>query len=114
MTNQAYLRIYEDMACTKEIKNGLSDSYIVSIMIPTGHGNINFRRNLYIKNTGTHTAYNVTSNKIYDSSNKATVSVVKNTLRPKESTIVEVGIQYLKGETTSHLVTVELEYDNIP
>lgn len=114
MKNQAYLRIYEDMSCTKELKQGVNNDYIINIQVPTGHSDINYKKNIYIKNIGTHKAYNIIANKSYDSSNKANLTLSKNNLVSTEYTKLEVSIQYCKGDTTNHQVQIKLEYDNIP
>ena len=114
MTNQAYLKIYEDMACTKELKQGFNNDYIINVQVPTGYSNINYKKNLYVKNVGTHTAYNIVSSKNYDSSSKATVTLSKSILHSKESALLQVSINYTKGDKVNHQVQVTLDYDNIP
>ena len=85
MENQAYLRLYEDMLCNKELRKGITDDYVVSFSVPTGHSDLTYNKTIYVKNTGTHKAYNITVTKQYDSSNKATINSTLTSLSPNYS-----------------------------
>ena len=114
MENQAYLRLYEDMLCNKELLKGITDDYVVSFSVPTGHSDLTFNKTIYVKNTGTHKAYNITVTKQYDSSKKATINSKLTSLAPQHSDKFKVSIPYSKGEKKNYQVSLNVEYDNIP
>ena len=114
MENQAYLRLYEDMLCNKELRKGITDDYVVSFSVPTGHSDLTYNKTIFVKNTGTHKAYNITVTKQYDSSNKATINSKLTSLAPKHSGKFKISIPYSKGEKKNYQISLNVEYDNIP
>lgn len=111
---QAYIKLYEDSACTKEFKISPNGDYVINILVPTGQSNVDYKKNLYYRNLGSHTAYNINVTKVSDSSNKATVSLDRDILATRHRGVVNLAIPFTKGEIKNYTLVVKLEYDNIP
>lgn len=114
MPNQAYIKIYKDMACTKELGKGLDDSYVINVNVPTGHSSLTLKHNIYIKNVGTYKAYNIALTKTFDSSNKSEIIFSCTALDPGRSARILLTAPYSKGEKSNYTIGIHLEYDNIP
>lgn len=109
----AKLKLYEDSSCLNELPRAYNGNYIFSTSIPTGSSAINYNRNIYIKNVGTHTAYKIALSKI--SGDKETILITPKTeLLSSKTMVCKAQINFLKGEKFSGSIQLKLDYDNLP
>lgn len=113
-TGQAKLKLYEDSSCTKEITLSHNGDYILNSKIITGHSNGEYRKNVYVKNVGTHKAYNIYVNIISDWSNSVTISKNFNVLPSNSKEVFTITTPYVKGDKKTIRVSIKLDYDNVP
>ena len=59
LQGQAKLKLYEDRLCTKEAEQDVSGKYLIKAYCITGEPTHYFDKKLYVKNFGTHPAYNI-------------------------------------------------------
>ena len=111
---QAKIKLYEDLACTKEYKLTPSGGYSISIPITTGHSSGVFVKNICMKNVGTHTAYNIKAEMLSDSSGKCTITAIKDTMLSNRRDSMKLSIPYTKGDKGVVKVELKIGYDNIP
>lgn len=113
---QAKIILCEDTACTKQLSLAPNGDYVVIMPITTGHSNGLYRKNIYMKNVGTHKAYNIVVSEVSDESNKFTVTP------PSVSTLdgstgrtkIEIVTSYIQGERSNNRLILRVNYDNIP
>ena len=112
--NKALLKLYLDMSCTMELNKGVSNTYVINSNIPTGHGDIEFKKHLYVKNVGSHKAYNIKTYLYGNTTQECEITSSKEELKPNESDVIVISKKYHKGETSNNVLSVGVEYDNIP
>lgn len=109
----AKLKLYEDSSCLNELPRAFNGNYIFTTSIPTGSSAINYNRNIYIKNVGTHTAYRVNLSKI-SGDKEVALTIPKTEMFPKSIMTCKAQINFLKGEKYSGAIQLKLDYDNLP
>ena len=111
---QAKLKLYEDTSCTKEIRLSPTGEYILNARIVTGHASGTYNKNIYIKNVGSHSAYNISVTKLTDTSSEATIQNSFSTLPSNARKVIKVSIPYTKGDRNTIRISMKVDYDNIP
>lgn len=106
---QAKLKLYEDIACTREIELDIGGKYILSANCITGEPTHDYEKKIYIKNVGTHSAYNVSF-----SSNKGDISTTTNEIKANKVHVVTIKITMPNGEANSQTIVGGLNYTNLP
>lgn len=109
----AYIKLYEDSSCKKELTRGMYDYYTLKLRIPTGNA-YGYKKTLYAKNVGSHKAYNVNVLETQDSSNKAVIIMSKNILAPNEKCLIKISINFEKEEVGQYALGFDVLFDNIP
>lgn len=107
----ARLKLYKDSYCVKEEDKNIKGDYVLYVPVVTGNNQLDFHKNIYIKNVGSHTAYNVTCTTDYAG---ATIEFEDTTIKSKRTTKCKVKIPLTKGDTSSKTIIVKVSYDNIP
>ena len=107
----SHLKLYKDRTCSLEEDRDINGNYVLHTTAVTGNEQIDFYKNIYIKNVGSHTAYNITCTPDYAG---AQVILDDETLKPTLFTKCKLIVPLTKGEKSSKTVTVQISYDNIP
>lgn len=111
---QAKLKLYEDTSCTKEIRLSPIGEYILNARIVTGHSSGTYNKNIYIKNVGSHSAYNISVTKLTDTSSEATIQNSFSILPSNAREVIKISIPYTKGDRNTIRISMKIDYDNIP
>ena len=113
-SGQAKLKLYEDTSCTKEIRLSPTGEYILNARIVTGHASGTYNEKIYVKNVGSHSAYNISVTKLTDTSSEATIQNSFSTLPSNAREVIKVSIPYAKGDRNTIRISMKVDYDNIP
>ena len=105
----AKLKLYEDISCTQEAKTNIYGSYALNIKVISGQPTHTFIKTMYIKNVGTHKAYNISLKR--DNNN---ISIEKETLNPNEKCKVTITKKIQKGDKNICIYIADLEYTLLP
>ena len=105
----AKLKLYEDICCTQEVKFNIYGNYALDIKAISGQPTHTLKKILYIKNVGSHKAYNISLKRDNDN-----ISIEKETLKPNEKCKVTITKEIQKGDKNISLYTTDLEYTQLP
>ena len=109
----AKLKLYVDSSCLNELPRAYNGNYVFSTSVVTGNSDINYNRNIYVKNIGTHTAYNITFSKL-SGDKGVSFQTPKAELLPNKHMICKMAIMLKKGEKFSGSFQIKMNYDNLP
>ena len=105
----AKLKLYEDISCTQEAKTNTYGSYVLNVKAISGQPTHTFTKTMYVKNVGTHKAYNVK----LKGDNK-NISLEKEIIEPKEKCKVTITKEIQKGDKNISIYLTDLEYTQLP
>lgn len=110
----AYLKIFENQACTRELPKDENGNYILNISFLTANAQEPYQIILWVKNDGSHSAYDssvtIESSTISNSQVDVQLPSVIYSQEIKKTLISFPTVQGLTGE---HTITLRIYYDNI-
>lgn len=112
-TGRPYIKLFEDYCCTKELYVNVLGNYVTITQIISGISDIDFKRRIYVKNVGSHKAFNVKIIAMFDDSD-VTVEFKKKTIKPNEVAELDLTIPVKKGQKIIKVLKYTLEYDCLP
>ena len=112
-TGRPFIKLFEDISCTKELNVDLFDNYITTVQVISGISDIIFKKKIYIKNVGSHKAYNVKVTAMFDD-NDVESSLECETIMPLEVVEFKISMPIVKGQTMARILSYKIDYDTIP
>ena len=112
-TGRPFIKLFEDISCTKELNVDLFDCYVTTVKVINDISDIVLKRNIYVKNVGTHKAYNVRITAMFDDSDIES-SFDRETIIPLEVVEFKLSIPIVKGQTIARTLSYKIDYDTIP
>jgi hypothetical protein len=109
---EAIVKCFENKNCTRELKTDDS-GYILDLSLLSSNNDSQYKKNIYVKNVGTHRAYRVQVQELSDSLNKCTLYVDKTELGINEVGTLSVSLSIVKGENKTGTLYFKLNYDNV-
>ena len=106
---QSKLKLYEDISCTKEVEQDISGMYKINIKCITGQPSHIFEKVLYVKNVGTHTAYNISIDNA-----EGSFEIPNTELKSRKVCYLKVKCNVIKGDKEEKILTARLDYTNLP
>ena len=109
----AKIKLYADSSCLNELPRAYNGNYVFSTSVVTGNSDINYNRNIYVKNVGTHKAYNITLTQL--TGDKVISFIIPKTeLLPNRTMTCKLSSKFVKGEKFSGSLQIKVDYDNLP
>jgi uncharacterized protein YfaS (alpha-2-macroglobulin family) len=108
---EAKLQCFENRMCTKELTMLPDGSYSLGIKQLSSNNDSEYKRYVYVKNTGTHKAYTVKLTKV--SADAVTIAIDKSELLVGETAKITIDLPVTMGSTTDVDLVFKLEYDNL-
>lgn len=112
-TGRPYIKLFEDCSCTKEVAIDMFGNYITTTQIISGISDIDYKRKIYVKNVGTHKAYNVVVTAMF-SDNNIVCELNQDLIKPKQVVELILTIPIVKGQTIAKSLSYEIQYDCLP
>ena len=112
-TGRPYIKLFEDLSCTKEVGVDAFGNYVTTCQIISGISDIDFKRKIYVKNVGSHKAFNVKIIAMFSDSH-VIAEVNYKTIKPNEVAELVLIIPVQKGQTMTKVLYYTLEYDCLP
>ena len=112
-TGRPYIKLFEDCCCTKEVRVDVFGNYVTTCQIISGISDIDFKRRIYVKNVGSHKAFNVKLIAMFDDSDVIT-EFNYETIKPNEVAELDLTIPIKKGQNMTKVLNYTLEYDCLP
>lgn len=120
-TGRPFIKLFEDISCTKELNVDLFDCYVTTVKVINSISDIVLKRNIYVKNVGTHKAYNVRITAMSDDSDiesgfdhETIIPLEHKTIIPLEVVAFKLSIPIVKGQTMDRTLSYKIDYDTIP
>lgn len=112
-TGRPYIKLFEDYPCTKEVHVDVLGNYVTTFQIISGISDIDFKRKFYVKNVGSHKAFNVKIIAMFDDSH-VIAEINYETIKPNEVAELVLIIPVQKGQNMTKVLNYTLEYDCLP
>ena len=112
-TGRPYIKLFEDCSCTKEVDVDVFGNYVTIYQIISGISDINYKRRIYVKNVGSHKAFNTKLITMFDDSD-VIAEFNYETIKPKEVAELDLTIPIKKGQNMTKVLNYTLEYDCLP
>ena len=112
-TGRPYIKLFEDLCCTKEVGVDVFGNYVTTSQIISGISDIDFKRKIYVKNVGSHKAFNAKIIAMFDN-NDVIAEINYKTIRPNEVAELVFTIPVKKGQNMTKVLNYTLEYDCLP
>ena len=112
-TGRPYIKLFEDCSCTKEVDVDVFGNYVTTTQIISGISDIDFKRKIYVKNVGSHKAFNVKMIAMFSDSD-IIAEINCETIKPKEVAELVLIIPIKKGQNMTKVLNYTLEYDCLP
>lgn len=112
-TGRPYIKLFEDCSCTKEVGVDAFGNYVTTCQIISGISDIDFKRKIYVKNVGSHKAFNTKLIAMFDN-NDVIAEINYETIRPNEVAELDLTIPIKKGQNMTKVLNYTLEYDCLP
>ena len=112
-TGRPYIKLFKDCCCTKEVDVDVFGNYITTTQIISGISDIDFKRKIYVKNVGSHKAFNAKIIAMFDN-NDVITEFNYETIRPNEVAELVFTIPVKKGQNMTKVLNYTLEYDCLP
>ena len=112
-TGRPFIKLFEDINCIKELSVDLFGNYITTLQVINDIDDIVLKRNIYVKNVGTHKAYNVIITDMFDDSDIES-SFDREAIIPLEVVEFKLSIPIVKGQTLAKTLSYKIDYDTIP
>jgi hypothetical protein len=107
----AFLKLYENKACTRELKKDVNGNYILNVPVLTANAQSPFISNIFVKNEGDHKAYdcNITLISSTITNTSIVTTVVSNViLVVGESRKCTISVPIAQGVTGTYTVTIKV------
>lgn len=108
--NMAYVMLYENFACTRELKKDSDGYYVLKKETVSNNAISPLKINIYLRNLGDHPAYNV-SITLKQGSASFTQEIPK--ILPRQVKIHKMSVEIPRMSTKIEEIKGELRYDNI-
>ena len=112
-TGRPYIKLFEDCSCTKEVDVDVFGNYITTTQIISGISDIDFKRKIYVKNVGSHKAFNVKIIAMFGDSD-VIAEINYETIKPNEVAELVLTIPVKKGQNMTKVLNYTFEYDCLP
>ena len=112
-TGRPYIKLFEDCCCTKELYVDVFGNYATIAQIISGISDIDFKRRIYVKNVGSHKAFNAKIVAMFDN-NDVIAEINYKTIKPNEVAELDFTIPIKKGQKMIKVLKYTLEYDCLP
>lgn len=112
MQGMSYLKLYYNKACTRELEVDAEGNFIYNSRNISNNAIMPLTLNLWCKNIGSHTAYEVQLTQI-NSDLSIVLPAKQEKLLPKQLIPLSIQITIPKGDTERHNISLRLEYDSI-
>ena len=112
-TGRPYIKLFEDLSCTKEVGVDVFGNYVTTCQIISGISDIDFKRKIYVKNVGSHKAFNVKIIAMFSDSD-IIAEINYETIKPNEVAELVFTIPVQKGQNMTKVLNYTLEYDCLP
>ena len=112
-TGRPYIKLFEDCSCTKEVSVDVLGNYVTTCQMISGISDIDFKRKIYVKNVGSHKAFNAKIIAMFDN-NDVIAEINYETIRPNEVAELVFTIPVQKGQNMTKVLNYTLEYDCLP
>ena len=112
-TGRPFIKLFEDINCIKELGVDLFGNYITTLQLINDIDDIVFKRKIYVKNVGTHKAYNVKITAMFNDSSIES-SLDHEVITPLEVIEFKTSIPIVKGQTIAKTLSYKIDYDTIP
>ena len=112
-TGRPYIKLFEDCSCTREVDVDVFGNYITTTQIISGISDIDFKRKIYVKNVGSHKAFNVKIMAMFSDSDVIT-ELNYETSKANEVAELILTIPVKKGQNMTKVLNYTLEYDCLP
>ena len=112
-TGRPYIKLFEDCCCTKEVDVDVFGNYMATTQIISGISDIDFKRKFYVKNVGSHKAFNVKIKAMFDN-NDVIAEINYKTIRPNEVAELVLIMPVQKGQNMTKVLNYKLKYDCLP
>lgn len=108
----SYLKLYYNKACTKELEKDEQGNYVYNSKNISNNAIMPLIINLWCKNEGSHTAYEVIVRQI-SSDLSLTMPEKVEKIYSNQIVALPIKVNIDKGDTSLHILEVILEYDSI-
>ena len=112
-TGGPYIKLFEDCSCTKEVSVDVFGNYVTTCQIISGISDIDFKRRIYVKNVGSHKAFNAKIIAMFDN-NDVIAEINCETIKPNEVAELDLTIPIKKGQNMTKVLNYTFEYDCLP
>ena len=112
-TGRPYIKLFEDCSCTKELCVDVFGNYATTFQIISGISDIDFKKRFYVKNVGSHKAFNVKIIAMFDDSD-VIAEINYETIKPNEVAELDLTMPIKKGQNMTKVLNYTLEYDCLP
>lgn len=112
-TGRPYIKLFEDCSCTKELCVDVFGNYVTTFQIISGISDIDFKKRFYVKNVGSHKAFNVKIIAMFDDSD-IIAEINYETIKPNEVAELDLTMPIKKGQNMTKVLNYTLEYDCLP
>ena len=112
-TGRPYIKLFEDLSCTREVDVDVFGNYVTTCQIISGISDIDFKRRIYVKNVGSHKAFNVKIIAMFDN-NDVITEFNHKTIKPNKVAELDLTIPIKKGQNMTKVLNYTLEYDCLP
>lgn len=106
----SYVQLYRNKALTQKLPQDLFGHYMLDLGVISNNAHSPYTFNVYMKNIGTHKAYDVD---ITILTGDATTTFVKQDLLPFQFKTAQFAIVLDKNQIIQEFITFQLEYDSV-